>query len=95
MTLVQQLSFDSAIERSPEWASRARQFILALQPGETFTSDSLRASCGDPSGSGCSVGSVIHSLQNANVVRFTGRSVMSSRPAARSRWIRVWERCER
>ena len=93
-SLTMQLSFDSAFERSPEWSETARAWILRLSPGDTFDSDSLRAACGDPAGSGCSVGSVIHSLQNSHAVRFTGRSVMSSRAAARSRWIRVWERCE-
>ena len=85
-------SLDDAESRDEGFSQRARSYILALPIGAEFTSDALRASCGDPSGSGCSVGSVIHSMQNAGHIRFTGRSVMSERPKARGRWVRVWRR---
>ena len=92
MTLSMQLSLDDAEARDEEWATAARRLILALAPGDRFDSDWLHERLGDPSGLGNSVGAVIHSLQNAGAIAFTGESVMSSRPSARGRWVRIWTR---
>ena len=92
MTLTQQLSFDAAIERDADWSLRARTFIERMGPGSRLNSDALRLVVGDPVGTGCSVGAVIHQCEKAGLIRYTGQDTRSSRPAARGRWLRVWER---
>ena len=87
-------ALDDAAERDSEWTARARSYVLQLSPGTEFSSDALRSACGDPSGPGNAVGALVARLQNQRLIAFTGESVMSTRPSARGRWVRVWTRCD-
>lgn len=92
--LALQFDLDRATERSEEWSRAATGWIRSLAPGDEFSSDTLRAAVGDPAGHGDAIGAITRHALKGRLVRFSGRSVMSTRPAARGRWVRVWIRTE-
>lgn len=87
-----QLSMDAAMERAEDWAGRARGIIEDWFPGHRFVADDIRHTIGDPPAHGDALGAVLRNAKKAGLIRYTGEQVISSRPEAHGRYLRVWIR---
>jgi hypothetical protein len=85
-------ALDVATSRDESWSTEALAWIRALPPGAEFSADSIRAHVGDPHGSGNAVGAVTKAALKSRLVAYTGTDVLSRRPEARGRYLRIWVR---
>lgn len=90
-----QLSMDVALERAEPWSEVALKAVEDWTPGGRLTSDVLREWVGDPPGHADAIGAVFRTAKRRGWLRYTGEQVISSRPSAHGRYLRVWERTER
>jgi hypothetical protein len=76
------------------WATRARDYIEHLAPGEEFTAESLRRAVGEPEDANA-IGAVMMRASKHRLIRYAGQDERSARSLARGRWVRRWTRTDK
>jgi hypothetical protein len=75
------------------WATRARDWIEHLAPGEEFTAESLRRAIGEPEEVNA-IGAVVMRASKQHLIAYAGQDVRCGRRLARGRYLRRWKRAD-